>query len=398
MEIKESTLDTIADLQRQVNIQQQQFSPEKAEKLLANVNQLPSKLDGFLLETSTSKRDEIKQILEEIINELPENISSIDQEQQLRFLSSIENDLAELKTVIEENNLFWSGNKKWIEVICWTLFGTLLYLIQQTAEYKLKTGNHINPINKQESKDYFSFFILKGTDILSSWLLLGEVQQSWDSTQQKNKNFEEQDNKEYQEMRRRSRSDDYLERYKPQYYSYLLRSPFISLTILWVLSAANFNIAGVSLVLSDINETVLVSLAFILGYFNRVATTQLNLIVAAIFKDAWNRTVRNIDIDPCDKVIKYGGVYNFNVIPDVKVKWSILSQPQIGTIDIATGMYIAPPQPGYYCERNGEGQLEWKPLQAEEKNNKNHQQVIIRAVREDEESISTIALVILTDD
>ncbi len=70
----------------------------------------------------------------------------------------------------------------------------------------------------------------------------------------------------------------------------------------------------------------------------------------------------------------------------------------MGTIDVATGMFIAPPQPGYFCELNGDGTIQWTPLKAEEVTNKNHQQVIIRAAREDDGSISTIALVILAED
>ena len=145
-----------------------------------------------------------------------------------------------LKTILEERKTFWSDNKKWVEVIFWTIFGTLLYLIQQTAEYKLRVNGDDR---KQEDT---------------------------------------------------GRADNYLKRYKAQYYSYILRSPFLSLIILFVLTGANFNIAGFSLALSQVNEKVLVSLAFILGYFNKLAITQLNLIVASIFKDAWIRTFRTV--------------------------------------------------------------------------------------------------------
>ena len=96
------------------------------------------------METLTPKNNEIKRILAEIASDWQESISSEDKEEQLKFLSNIERNLSKLKTILEERNLFWSDNKKWIEVICWTLFGTLLYLIQQTAEYNLKIRNGTN--------------------------------------------------------------------------------------------------------------------------------------------------------------------------------------------------------------------------------------------------------------
>lgn len=359
-EIQESTLKQISDIQRQVANQQQELTQEQVDNLEKEVRKWQSDLDIFLEENLTERSKEVNQILEEIPLDLSNIITSENKEEQENILSDVEKNLVNLKKILKERNLFWSGNKKWIEVIFWTLFGTLLYLIQQTAEYKLRVDN---------------------------------------KTKKRNNDQQNQENqREYSQNNNGGRADDYLQRHKPQYYSYLLRSPFISLSILWVLTAANFNIAGFTLLLSDINVKVLVSLAFILGYFNRVAISQLNLIVSAIFKDAWNQTVRNIDIDPSYKVVKYGGSYNFNAIPDVKVTWSILSQPKVGTIDTATGMFIAPPQPGYYCEINGEGQLEWKQFEEEtEEEKKNHRQVIIRAVREDESSISTIALVTLIE-
>ncbi|CCQ50559.1 hypothetical protein CWATWH8502_4198 [Crocosphaera watsonii WH 8502] len=342
--VQQLITEQISDMGGEVPEQPPTLTAEQIETLKIKVEEWQSDSERFLGKIATVQTQEFNLVLQDISNALNKLLNLENQEEQQNIVVDIEKDLNILKTILEERKTFWSDNKKWVEVIFWTIFGTLLYLIQQTAEYKLRVNGDDR---KQEDT---------------------------------------------------GRADNYLKRYKAQYYSYILLSPFLSLIILFVLTGANFNIAGFSLALSQVNEKVLVSLAFILGYFNKLAITQINLIVASIFKDAWIRTFRNIDVDPSNQIVEYGGYYNFNVIPDVKVKWSILSEPKFGTIDIATGMFIAPPQPGYYCVTNGEGQLEWKKLTEKEgENNDNHRQVIIRAVREDEDSVSTIALITLTE-
>ena len=66
-------------------------------------------------------------------------------------------------------------------------------------------------------------------------------------------------------------------------------------------------------------------------------------------------------------------LFCIEVVPDVKVNWSLWSQPSVGTIDAATGMYIAPPESGYIY--NEKGELEKvSPYDAPQ-----YRQVIIRA-------------------
>ena len=268
----------------------------------------------------------------------------------VNFESSLENSL--------EKSLFWSGNGKWLEVIFWSLIGTLLFIIQQTSEYYLASNsaspsaNKINKVNKV------------------------------------------------------------LTRRKPQYYYFLFQSPFTALVILWILSMANLSIAGIGLALSSAPSEVLISLAFILGLYNRVANTQLNLIVKGIFGEAWTKTVRKIEIqqhgkesEPGELKIKvcYDECVDFDVLPDVKVRWSIISKPSVGIIDESTGTYIAPPENCYYDESK---ELKQIPKDEDKTNGdnkttdkihgKNYTQDIVQAVREDEESVSAIALIILT--
>lgn len=238
--------------------------------------------------------------------------------------------LTQLKNSLPNTSFFWTGEKKWLEVICWSLFGTLLFLIKQIADYYTIPSD-----NKDESQ----------------------------------------------------RAQLRLTRRKPEYYYLIVRSPFISLIILFVLSSAQLDIFGVALSFSSIPITVLVSIAFILGFFNQVATTQLEMIVAGIFKGAWQRTLRKIDIYPDYAAVIYGTNINFDVMPDVKVKWSIWSQSSspLGIIDMATGMYIASPAPGYSYDKLGNLN---KIDQNDSQLDKYYEQVIIKAERLNEPPIS----------
>ncbi len=264
------------------------------------------------------------------LNELESK--DVNSEEATTLLKTIYNDLISLERSLQEQGLFWSGNRKWLEVISWSLFGTLLYIIRQTVEYKL-----------QKPKD---------------------------------------DNSDP--------SKDILIRRKPQFYYFLLQSPFVTLVILWVLSMANLSIAGITIALGGLPEEVMISLAFILGFYNRVSVTQLDLIVGSIFKDAWQRTVRKIEInedyDP-QNPIKDGTPIKFSVTPDVKVKWSIWSKPSLGTIDVANGTFIPAPKDYYYEQSGLLTKLSNQDLP------KNYSQVIIKAEREDEESISCLYMI-----
>ena len=263
-------------------------------------------------------------------------------------------------------SILWTNEKKWWEIIFWSLFGTLCYLIQQTSDYYLKKSSP----EKSSSQD----------------------NSPQDNSPQESSPQDNSPQESSQKIIQSGQADTYLERYKPKYYYFLLRSPFYTLIILFVLSGANLDIVGISVSLGSLGTPVFVALAFILGFANRVTTEQLDLIIAAIFKDAWQRTVRKIDIYPSTLEINYGESFDFQVVPDVKVNWSLWSQPSVGTIDAATGMYIAPPEPGYIY--NEKGELEKvSPYDAPK-----YRQVIIRAEREYEPKTSTLALVTLITD
>ncbi len=299
----------------------------------------------ILAQGRSDQKEEINRIstaLSVQFNNLDE--AQINSEDKKRILSSIKNSLTELQYILEERPLFWTGNGQWIEVIIWSLFGVLVYLIQQTSDYYLREDDSHNP-----------------EDLTTNLLI----------------------------------------RRKPQYYALIFQTPFITLSVLWILNLVKLDVVGISFAFENIREQVLVALAFILGLYNKVTTTQLSMIVSALFKDAWQKTIRKIEISPSYEVVEYGNSRQFNVIPDVKVKWNIWSKPALGAIDAATGMYIAPP--GELSLYSPDGQLSQLKnddihlLQSAHltKANFRYNQVIIRAVRADEELISALALVIL---
>ncbi|MDJ0903021.1 MAG: hypothetical protein QNJ55_29895 [Xenococcus sp. MO_188.B8] len=293
-----------------------------------------------------SDRPETEFPIKDILTEIEAILTKLEKvnfaELKIDDVREIQQLLTNLQNLLQVDELFWTDNKKWLEIIFWSLFGTLCYLIKQTSDYYLREKYHRH-IPGDQAKNY-------------------------------------------------------LIRYKPKYYFFLFRSPFYTLIILFILSEANLEIIGISLSLSTLGIPVLVALAFILGFANRVTTEQLDMIIAAIFKDAYQRTLRKIDIYPSTQVIKYGESFDFQVVPNVKVKWSIWSKPSVGTIDAATGMYIAPPKKGYVYDELGNLK---KPDQDEIFKAQEvpiYQQVIIRAEREYESSVSSLALVILIND
>lgn len=322
------------------------------------------KWKGDLKNTNLSNKEEryltdLSALLGQFKNIESKDIKDIKEDDLIILSLTINKNLTNLEASLEnslEQNLFWTGNGKWLEVILWSLFGTILYIIQQTAEY------HLSSSEKKKIENVKNIKVL---------------------------------------VRR-----------KPQYYYFLFQSPFTALVILWILSMANLNIAGIALALSSVPSEVLISLAFILGLFNRVASTQLNMIVAGIFGDAWKKTVRKIEIQKCDDEnedqdednpkpprktnlstrasieVYCGDCTDFEVLPDVKVKWSIISKPSAGIIDMSTGTYISPPR-GFYYENDG-----LKPLY---KYDVNYTQDIIKAVREDEPDVSALILVSILD-
>jgi len=293
-------------------------------------------LQPFLLENS-GNQDKILSIFKTLKEQDFTVLNQANNPKRQATLKTIGQKLLEieglLNEVINRQSLLWSDNRKWLEVIFWSIFGTILYLIGQTADYYIKGGD-------------------------------------------------------------KSQADLYLERRKPQYYLLLLRSPFLALVILFLLNSSGigFSIAGATLAFNALAPEALASIAFLLGFFNTIEIAELEILVKAIFPDAYKKIVRKIDIDSEKSEVEYGKCCQFSAIPDVKVKWSIVSKPPVGIIDIATGMYIAPPDFGYICNEKGEMQLpDNKPDRL------SYEQVIIRAEREDDPSISCLAMIILIE-
>lgn len=333
---------------------------------IKSLNQLNVNLQNIL--KNNQNFNQYSQELEVKITSLNKDSTLIDKPETITNIQTL---LKKIEGSFQDQGFFWDDEKKrWLEVIFWSLFGTLIYLIRQPAEYYIRTDGEEN--NEQSQPKIASK--LNDKDNKTK---LGEC------------------------------ADHYLIRRKPQYYLLLLQSPFLTLVILFVLRATQFSIAGVSLGLNLVAPEVFISLAFILGLYNQVALRQLEAIVATIFTDAYKQSVRKIDIDPYIGLVEYGAKQQFIVIPDVKVRWSIWSQPMIGVIDASTGMYIAPPLPGYTYDKDGN--IISIPYKKQEENNTDpseqrneainpplYQQVVVRAEREDDPMISSLAMVTLT--
>jgi hypothetical protein len=133
--------------------------------------------------------------------------------------------------------------------------------------------------------------------------------------------------------------------FSPWYLLTFLRGPFISLVILLFFNTANFNLTGtgatdaISFKFSELDHRATLLLAFVLGYYHRVARQVLDDIVAALFSGAWGK-VFGSKIDPEEAKLVLGQSMVFKTTPPEEVIWSA----SLGKID-ADGKYTAPSEP-----------------------------------------------------
>jgi hypothetical protein len=111
---------------------------------------LNQNLQVFLQERP-NKKEEIDTLLKTLSQDFTELEKALKQptnlENNKKILTSINNNLTKLEGYLQERTLFWTGNALWIEVVFWSLFGTLIFLIQQTSQYSLREDNDDNDID-----------------------------------------------------------------------------------------------------------------------------------------------------------------------------------------------------------------------------------------------------------
>jgi hypothetical protein len=131
---------------------------------------------------------------------------------------------------VGSGSYFWSGSlDRWIELLFWTVVGTLVFLLSELKKYSSQ------PYQKyREFKKYTSWYII---------------------------NF--------------------------------FRGPFIAMIILIALLSLSFDAIGISVDLKSAPIEVLIVAAAILGYYSRVADKELDIITEKLFSAAWQKTQFN---------------------------------------------------------------------------------------------------------
>lgn len=139
----------------------------------------------------------------------------------------------------------------------------------------------------------------------------------------------------------------YIE-YTPWYLITLIKGPAIAVVILFFFNSASLTLTGTSgtegtgfnFNFSQLDHSVTLLLAFVLGFYSRVARHVLDGIVKTLFSKAWAEAHEEFEIEPSYAKIVLGGTMIFGTTEIADVVWAA----SLGTID-ATGKYIAPEEP-----------------------------------------------------
>jgi len=128
------------------------------------------------------------------------------------------------------------------------------------------------------------------------------------------------------------------------YASTLLRAPVLTVVILWLLTNLSVDMggttpsdSGILLDFSKFPDIVNLGIAFILGFYGRVARKQLDVIAKYLFTKAWALAELGFDITAPEELL-LGETYSFKTEPKMDVVWS--ANP--GSIGADSGVYTAP--------------------------------------------------------
>ena len=124
--------------------------------------------------------------------------------------------------------------------------------------------------------------------------------------------------------------------FTPWYISTIVKAPVIAFVVLIFLTNLNIEIAGLTLNFSELNAALLLVIAFVLGFYSRVARTQLDQIVKTIFNKAYSQAEEEFVLVPRSATVVFGQSQKFNTSPYTDVTWV----SSAGTIE--DGLYIAP--------------------------------------------------------
>jgi len=122
------------------------------------------------------------------------------------------------------------------------------------------------------------------------------------------------------------------------YVATIVKGPIVAFIILLFLTQVSVDITGLSIDLTKPDTaTVLLVVAFILGFYSRVAREQLNQIVKALFPKAYGIAEEQFNIVPGKANVQFGQTAQFGTSKAVEVIWLTST----GKID-DKGLFTAP--------------------------------------------------------
>jgi len=127
----------------------------------------------------------------------------------------------------------------------------------------------------------------------------------------------------------------------------LIRAPILTMVIMWLLINLKINLGegeqtgdlGIAVDFSKFNEYVKIGVAFILGFYGRVARKQLDIIAKYLFTSAWTLAEMGFEVAVSSPdVMLLNDTYTFKTDPVMDVVWTA----NIGTMEAGTGTYKSP--------------------------------------------------------
>ncbi len=127
----------------------------------------------------------------------------------------------------------------------------------------------------------------------------------------------------------------------------LIRAPILTVVIMWLLMNLKIDMGagekvgdlGIAVDFSKFDALVKVGIAFILGFYGRVARKQLDIIAKYLFTSAWTLAEMGFEVAVSSPdVMLLNDTYTFKTDPVMDVVWTA----NIGTMEAGTGTYKSP--------------------------------------------------------
>jgi len=116
------------------------------------------------------------------------------------------------------------------------------------------------------------------------------------------------------------------------------------------LTNTDFSFPGVDSNFGELQAQVLFMIAFVLGFYSRVAREQLNLIVKSIFGKAYSKTEEVFSVTPRKSEVVFGANETFTTSPTTEVTWmasagkistdGVFDAPKAGEKDAVSGSSV----------------------------------------------------------